>query len=269
MHFAAYTIVPESVQRAAASTTATTPARRARCSSAASRLGCGTSCSPPPPPCTASPPPASPRRIRPTAPDQSLRHLQAHVGVDARERRAGLAADLRGAALFQRGRLGLPPAASARRPPTRHSSSRSPARPPSASAREVAIFGTDYPTPDGTGVRDYIHVEDLAAAPTSMRSPTCAAAAPPPRSTSATVTATACVRCSRASSGCRAAKLTVREEPRRAGDPPALVARAERIRALARLAAAPRRPRYHRAQRLRLGAAAAARAVVRGAQRTA
>lgn len=28
----------------------------------------------------------------------------------------------------------------------------------------VAIFGTDYPTPDGTGLRDYIHVEDLAAA---------------------------------------------------------------------------------------------------------
>ncbi|MBT8138066.1 MAG: UDP-glucose 4-epimerase GalE, partial [Gammaproteobacteria bacterium] len=28
----------------------------------------------------------------------------------------------------------------------------------------VAIFGTDYPTPDGTGVRDYIHVEDLASA---------------------------------------------------------------------------------------------------------
>lgn len=28
----------------------------------------------------------------------------------------------------------------------------------------VSIFGTDYPTPDGTGVRDYIHVEDLAAA---------------------------------------------------------------------------------------------------------
>ncbi len=28
----------------------------------------------------------------------------------------------------------------------------------------VAIFGTDYNTPDGTGVRDYIHVSDLAAA---------------------------------------------------------------------------------------------------------
>lgn len=29
---------------------------------------------------------------------------------------------------------------------------------------EVKIFGTDYPTPDGTGIRDYIHVTDLAAA---------------------------------------------------------------------------------------------------------
>ena len=28
----------------------------------------------------------------------------------------------------------------------------------------VAVFGTDYHTPDGTGVRDYIHVSDLAAA---------------------------------------------------------------------------------------------------------
>ena len=28
----------------------------------------------------------------------------------------------------------------------------------------VKVFGDDYPTPDGTGVRDYIHVEDLAIA---------------------------------------------------------------------------------------------------------
>jgi UDP-glucose 4-epimerase len=28
----------------------------------------------------------------------------------------------------------------------------------------VAVYGTDYDTPDGTGVRDYIHVSDLAAA---------------------------------------------------------------------------------------------------------
>jgi UDP-glucose 4-epimerase len=30
--------------------------------------------------------------------------------------------------------------------------------------REISIFGTDYDTPDGTCVRDYIHIEDLAAA---------------------------------------------------------------------------------------------------------
>lgn len=28
----------------------------------------------------------------------------------------------------------------------------------------ISIFGTDFDTPDGTGIRDYIHVEDLAAA---------------------------------------------------------------------------------------------------------
>lgn len=28
--------------------------------------------------------------------------------------------------------------------------------------KEVKVFGNDYPTPDGTGVRDYIHVTDLA-----------------------------------------------------------------------------------------------------------
>ena len=27
---------------------------------------------------------------------------------------------------------------------------------------KVHVFGNDYPTPDGTGVRDYIHVVDLA-----------------------------------------------------------------------------------------------------------
>ena len=28
----------------------------------------------------------------------------------------------------------------------------------------VEVFGTDYPTPDGTGIRDYVHVDDLAVA---------------------------------------------------------------------------------------------------------
>jgi UDP-glucose 4-epimerase len=33
-----------------------------------------------------------------------------------------------------------------------------------ATGREVTVTGADYPTHDGTGVRDYIHVEDLASA---------------------------------------------------------------------------------------------------------
>jgi len=32
----------------------------------------------------------------------------------------------------------------------------------------VSIFGTDYPTPDGTCIRDYVHVEDLAGAHVSV-----------------------------------------------------------------------------------------------------
>jgi len=31
----------------------------------------------------------------------------------------------------------------------------------------VQVFGSDYPTPDGTGVRDYIHIQDLAAGHTA------------------------------------------------------------------------------------------------------
>ena len=31
-------------------------------------------------------------------------------------------------------------------------------------SRSIRVFGTDYPTPDGTCVRDYIHVDDLASA---------------------------------------------------------------------------------------------------------
>jgi len=31
-------------------------------------------------------------------------------------------------------------------------------------APSIKVFGTDYPTPDGTCIRDYIHVEDLASA---------------------------------------------------------------------------------------------------------
>ncbi|TLY83179.1 MAG: UDP-glucose 4-epimerase, partial [Gammaproteobacteria bacterium] len=94
---------------------------------------------------------------------------------------------------------------------------------------EVAIFGTDYPTPDGTGVRDYIHVEDLAAAHLDALQYLRAGGG----STTLNVGYGHgySVRQVLASVERVSAKpLKVREEPRRPGDPPALVARAERIR---------------------------------------
>jgi UDP-glucose 4-epimerase len=93
----------------------------------------------------------------------------------------------------------------------------------------VSIFGTDYATPDGTGVRDYIHVEDLA---------------------DAHLKALAYLRRDGESTtlNCGYGRgysvrdvigmvetvaghpLAKREAPRRPGDPPSLVARATRIR---------------------------------------
>ncbi len=35
---------------------------------------------------------------------------------------------------------------------------------PQGTRDHIKIFGTDYPTPDGTCIRDYIHIEDLASA---------------------------------------------------------------------------------------------------------
>jgi UDP-glucose 4-epimerase len=93
----------------------------------------------------------------------------------------------------------------------------------------VEVYGTDYATPDGTAIRDYIHIEDLSAAHLlalertrpgehqifnlgngngfSVREVIAAAE---------TVTGR---------------PIAVREAPRRPGDPPMLVAASQRIRA--------------------------------------
>jgi UDP-glucose 4-epimerase len=94
---------------------------------------------------------------------------------------------------------------------------------------EVAIFGTDYDTPDGTGVRDYIHVDDLATAHLD-------ALAYLRRGGDSTVLNVGyghgySVReVLDAVERAHGARLPVVEKPRRAGDPATLVADAGRIR---------------------------------------
>jgi UDP-glucose 4-epimerase len=93
----------------------------------------------------------------------------------------------------------------------------------------VSIFGTDYPTPDGTGVRDYIHVEDLADAHLraldylrdggASRTLNCGYG----HGYSVREVLDAVARLS-------GVRLNIKEEPRRAGDPPMLVAKTDRIR---------------------------------------
>jgi len=95
---------------------------------------------------------------------------------------------------------------------------------------QLEIFGTDYPTPDGTGVRDYIHVEDLAAAHLDALSWLRGGG------DSSTLNVGYghgySVREVLASvERITGRKLKVREAPRRLGDPPMLIARADRIRA--------------------------------------
>jgi len=95
--------------------------------------------------------------------------------------------------------------------------------------QHVEIFGTDYETPDGTGVRDYIHVEDLAAAHLKAldylrgggTSTTLNCGYGEGFSVRQVLDQVAQVA---------EKKLRIIESPRRAGDPAQLVARAERIR---------------------------------------
>ncbi len=98
--------------------------------------------------------------------------------------------------------------------------------------RPVRLFGDDYPTPDGTCIRDYIHVADLADAHVLALEAT---APGDPR------TADGALACNLGNGGGFSVRevlaaaeavvghaVPVAVEPRRVGDPPVLVASAER-----------------------------------------
>lgn len=95
--------------------------------------------------------------------------------------------------------------------------------------KAVQIFGTDYPTEDGTCVRDYVHVEDLAAAHVLALNHLA-------RDGGSRVYNLGSERGFSVRQVVDTAKkvtgvdFTVEERPRRAGDPAVLVASSERIR---------------------------------------
>ncbi len=103
---------------------------------------------------------------------------------------------------------------------------------------EVQLFGTDYDTPDGTAVRDYIHIEDLATAHLLALD---GARLGEHRifnlGNGNGFTVREVIEAAREVTGL---EIPVREAPRRPGDPPQLVAASGRIRA--ELGWQPRKP---------------------------
>jgi UDP-glucose 4-epimerase len=97
-----------------------------------------------------------------------------------------------------------------------------------AEGTSVKVFGTDYPTRDGTAVRDYIHVEDLGRAHLLALE---AAEAGEHRvynlGNGSGFSVREVVEAARSVTG---RSIEAVEAPRREGDPPALVAASDRIR---------------------------------------
>lgn len=96
----------------------------------------------------------------------------------------------------------------------------------------ISIFGGDYDTPDGTCVRDYVHVSDLASAHllalNALRERQEAAQLIYNLGNGHGFSVREVIECARGVTG---HAIPARVEPRRAGDPAVLVASSEKIRA--------------------------------------
>ena len=188
--------------------------------------------------------------------DQRLRTDQAGDRARAAALRARLRHPVDPAALLQRGgrRSGRRAWRGSRAGDSRHSArDRGGARRP-----PIDIFGEDYPTPDGTCLRDYIHVTDLADA--HMRalgwlqaggaSASYNVGTERPSSVKDVIAAVERVT---------GLPVTRRSAPRRAGDPAVLYASAAADPPGPGLGRPARRSRHHRARRLALARHASAR----------
>ncbi|WP_029008229.1 UDP-glucose 4-epimerase GalE [Azospirillum halopraeferens] len=91
------------------------------------------------------------------------------------------------------------------------------------------VLGTDYPTPDGTAVRDYVHVDDLAAAHVLAAERLMAGGAGGAFNLG-TGRGTSVLDLLRAVERVAGRPVPVEFAPRRPGDAPVLVAAAERVR---------------------------------------
>lgn len=96
-------------------------------------------------------------------------------------------------------------------------------------ARSISVFGTDYPTPDGTAIRDYIHVSDLSSAHIAaidlIRSGAGSECVNLGNGNGYSVNEV--IECARQMTG---RELAVKYAPRRPGDPAKLVANAAKAR---------------------------------------
>jgi len=89
----------------------------------------------------------------------------------------------------------------------------------------VEVFGTDYPTPDGTCIRDYVHIEDLCSAHLLALDKDIVGAFNLGTGNGASVKAI--IETCRTVTG---RPIPVKLSPRRPGDPPALYASGEKAR---------------------------------------
>lgn len=93
----------------------------------------------------------------------------------------------------------------------------------------LSLFGTDYPTPDGTAIRDYVHVLDLVDAHLRALAALDHTLGPMNLGTDEGFSVRQVIDAIERVTG---QSIPLQEGPRRAGDPPVLIAKADRARQL-------------------------------------